>query len=211
MDCQLFRANQDALKEKILLQSDIYLESLRHCEGEYSYQDCDIFFRSRFGHVCPDNFSLINRFESLHLVWLESLCRMSLKSLPKPEKSKESLHLHLPNIHFIVTEMLKAIWTYHWASVTESWWRKKLEACTKKIWLKLSTHRSPFYLSYYQVFGEKTSLFICSHNLNYSVQRLQTSDHIQLPFHPMKLNSGPEVLQHYLAIKQQTFWALLNY
>lgn len=43
MDCQFFRANQDALKEKILLQSDIYLESLRHCEGEYSYQDCDMF------------------------------------------------------------------------------------------------------------------------------------------------------------------------
>lgn len=43
MNCQFFRANQDILKEKVSLQIDIYLESLRHHEGDNPYQDSDSF------------------------------------------------------------------------------------------------------------------------------------------------------------------------
>lgn len=62
------------------------------------------------------------------------------------------------------------------------------------IWLKLSTHRYFLLKLFSGICGKKTDLFICSHSLKYSVQRLQTSDHIQRSFYSMKFRAQSETV-----------------
>lgn len=88
-DCQFFEDIVCRLK-KASLQSGIYLGSFRHHKRDYQRflgRQSMWLFHSRFRNVCPDNFNLINRFESL--AWLETLCKMCLKKLPLPPKKNE--------------------------------------------------------------------------------------------------------------------------